>query len=103
MSRNPADDSLGSVRRPERPRWRADFFAFRTPLLPIDTLERFSAGLRAVDATGPDLDAALDADRAMLEGRLVDWLEVPEVREALFLSSPNIDGAIDAWLGDPTS
>ncbi len=54
------------------------FFALRSPLLAFD------------DVFVPD-DAALRA-------RLPRLLKLPEVREALFLASPELEGRIDPWL-----
>ena len=59
------------------------FFALRTPLLPFDDLLEWAA-------EGGDGRAWLQAT-----------VSRPEVREAIFLSSPDLDGAIDSWTADP--
>ncbi|HEX7836135.1 MAG TPA: lantibiotic dehydratase, partial [Kofleriaceae bacterium] len=80
-------------------------FVLRTPLLPRDELERWSTGL-AVPAAGGDperLAAAIEADRPVLRARLAALIARPEVREAIFVASPVLEGSIDGWLADPTS
>jgi thiopeptide-type bacteriocin biosynthesis protein len=78
-------------------------FVLRTPLLPRDTLDHWSAGL-AVPAAGADqLAAAVEADRATLRTRLAELVARPHVREAIFVASPNLESSVDAWLVDPTS
>ncbi len=77
------------------------FFALRTPLLPHDVLSRLSADLRAPRAEDADLAQALAEDRTTLLERLRALVREPEIREALFVASPSLDEAIDAWLDDP--
>ncbi len=77
----------------------AGFFALRSPLLPFDELSAWSAGLGAPAAAsnGGDakrLAAALDEDRALLTDRLLEFARRPEVREAIFLASPELDAAL---------
>jgi thiopeptide-type bacteriocin biosynthesis protein len=57
------------------------FFVLRTPLLPFDELGAW----------------AEDADRSELERRLREAYERPELREALYLASPQLYAALDAW------
>jgi lantibiotic biosynthesis protein len=57
------------------------FFVLRTPLLPFDELEAWTEG----------------ADRQMLERRLREAYERPELREALYLASPQLCETLDAW------
>jgi lantibiotic biosynthesis protein len=57
------------------------FFVLRTPLLPFDELEAWTEG----------------ADRAELERRLHEAYERPELREALYLASPQLCETLDAW------
>ena len=78
------------------------FFAFRSPLLPFDEMEAWSAGLEACSA-GDDLEAALERDRARLRAWLREALERPEVAEALFLASPSLFDALAGWRADPDS
>jgi thiopeptide-type bacteriocin biosynthesis protein len=81
------------------------FFALRTPLLPFDELLTWGEGLEAASA-GDDparLEAACAADRARLRGGLRDVFARPEVREALFVASPDLDERLDLWLRAPES
>jgi hypothetical protein len=75
----------------------AGFFALRSPLLPFDELRAWSDGLRApaVVDNPPQLEQALGADRAMLADRLLATWQRPEVREAVFLASPELDAALE--------
>jgi len=79
------------------------FFAFRTPLLPFDVLAGWSEGLSAPSATDAQLDEAIARDHATLLVRLRALVVDPVVREALFVASPSLDDAIEAWLQDPKS
>ena len=81
------------------------FFALRTPLLPFDELLVWSEGLEAPPAVDDParLEEALAADRARLRTRLRDLISRPEVREALFVASPDLDGRLDVWLREPES
>src|SRR5262249_17443544 len=65
----------------------------------------FSDGLEAPSA-GDDpaqLAAALAADRAHLRQRLRTAFTRPEVREALFVVSPDLEERFDLWLRQPES
>src|SRR4029077_14710300 len=75
---------------PERPFNPSSFFAFRTPLLPYEELEAFSADLEAPAAASDReaLEPALAADRERLRARLAVLAARPEVLEAVFLGSP---------------
>lgn len=75
----------------------------RTPLLPRSVLDGLAEGLAAPDAHPDDLDAALDHDRRLLSERLRALALDPVVREALFVSSPSFDEALEAWLDDPSA
>jgi thiopeptide-type bacteriocin biosynthesis protein len=81
------------------------FFALRTPLLPFDDLLAWGADLEApVAGDDPDrLEEALAADRARLRGRLRAVVARPEVREALFVASPDLEERLDVWLREPDS
>ena len=63
------------------------FFALRTPLLPFGELLGWAEG--AVQ------------DREVLRARLREIVARPEVREAIFVSSPSLEALIDAWAADP--
>jgi lantibiotic biosynthesis protein len=81
------------------------FFAFRTPLLPFDELLAWSEGLKGLSALGDQacLEQALSEDRNRLRDRLSTALSRPEVREALFVASPDLDESIHRWLREPES
>ncbi|MFP3941111.1 MAG: lantibiotic dehydratase [Thermoanaerobaculia bacterium] len=82
----------------------AGFFAFRTPLLPHEELERFGEDLAAPGAPDAGLDAAIAADRARLRERLGELLERPEVREAIYVASPTVwKEGVAAWRWAPDS
>ena len=74
------------------PSFIAEFFVLRTPLLPFDELESWSDGLEAPAA-----------DRERLRARLRALIERPEIREALFVASPNLEVGLEAWRRDPDS
>lgn len=90
---------------PDRPFVPSGFFAFRTPLLPYEELEAFSAGLEAPGAVAdPEaLERALAADRERLRSRLAALAERPEVLEAVFLASPSLHESLAAWRAQPDS
>jgi thiopeptide-type bacteriocin biosynthesis protein len=77
------------------------FFALRTALLPVATL------LDWTEAGPPEsARSASEVDRDALCRRLRRIVSEPEVQDALFLSSPSIWSAMQAWLasdgqGDP--
>src|SRR6516162_8452084 len=83
----------------------AGFFALRTPLLPFDDLLGWSAGLSAPWAldNGASLDAAIATDKLLLRERLSDIISRPEVREALFVASPDLDERLPVWQQTPDS
>ena len=68
---------------------QSGFFALRSPLLAFDELRAWSEGLSAPHLVGDA--AALRADRAQLTERLLAIWRRPEVREAVFLASPELD------------
>ncbi|TMQ63244.1 MAG: Lanthionine biosynthesis protein LanB [Candidatus Eisenbacteria bacterium] len=96
------------------------FFVLRAPLLPFETLLELSRDLTAASSdprdgrsskAGDDLPApipgeadglekALETDRARVRARLRELALRPEVREALFVASPDLDASLPAWLGD---
>src|SRR5262245_33105060 len=81
------------------------FFALRTPLLPFDELRAWGDGLEAASAGGDParLETAYATDRACLRRRLRTAFLRPEVREALFVASPDLEGRFDLWLRGPDS
>jgi len=76
---------------PDRDFAPSGFFVFRTPLLPFEEIEAWSASL-----TGDWV-----ADRELLRSRLRAIVERPEVLEALFLASPSLVDGLAAWRLDP--
>lgn len=75
----------------------------RTPLLPVEELDAWSADLKAPLCAGDEeaLREALAHDRALLRRRLRELLERPEVREAIFLASPDLAESLAQWQRDP--
>lgn len=68
------------------------FFVLRTPLLAYDELERFSEGIEGADG-----------ERELLRARLRELVDRPEVRDALFVASPDLEAALDPWREKPDS
>ena len=81
------------------------FVLVRSPLLPWETLTSFGAGLEATRTldTSDDLTLAIESDRARLTERLRALVLDPAVREAVFVASPSLDRAIEAWLAEGAS
>jgi thiopeptide-type bacteriocin biosynthesis protein len=81
------------------------FFVLRTPLLPFEEMAAWGEGLEAVGALGDSqgLEAALERDRARLRARLLAAVTRPEVRDAIFVASPSVDEALEAWQKEPDS
>ena len=69
----------------------ADFFVLRTPSLPFDFQEAWSAG---TGASGPRPDSA------GLRAQLKEAIGHPGIREALFVASADLEGSLDAWAAD---
>ena len=79
------------------------FFLLRTPLLPVDDLEAWSAASR-VSATIYDpaaLAAAIEADRKAQREWLRGLLARPAVIEALHVATPALLEALEEWRRDP--
>ena len=83
----------------------ADFIVLRTPSLPIDELLTLSAGLEAVAAweSHVSLDAVLARDRDRVRSRLRTLYNRSDLREALFLASPSLEGHLRVWNASPES
>lgn len=64
-----------------------DAFVLRTPLLPLTALVEWGNAV----------------DLATSRRQLMQWLDLAEVREALFIASPGLASAIDAWRAAPES
>lgn len=86
--------------------WNARFFVLRSPLLPFDALMEWSrvcrAAFDAALAEGAEPDPVLRAG-ATSRAWLADLYRDPVAREALFLASPDLEGALDSWLEAPES
>lgn len=83
----------------------SDFFAFRTPLLTFQELLSWGEGLEAPAALDDPakLEQALARDRVRLRERLHTIAKRPEIRDALFVASPNIIERFHVWTEDPDS
>lgn len=92
--------SNGSPRAAFRP---SPFFVLRAPLLPFDELEAWAEGLTAAAAVDDParLEEAVARDRALLRERLRRVVARPEVREAVFVASPDLEESLEVWLRDP--
>ncbi|HXU45266.1 MAG TPA: lantibiotic dehydratase, partial [Thermoanaerobaculia bacterium] len=80
------------------------FFAFRTPLYPVEELESWGEGLESPNVPEASADALAEAwaaDRTKLRERLRALIERPEVREGVFLASPSLTDGLEAWRTDP--
>src|ERR1043166_7946423 len=75
----------------------------RTPLLPMEEIEAWCAGLQVPHAADGVLDEALAHDRALLRARLREIVGRPEIAEALFLASPDLFDTLEHWKRDPES
>ncbi|HEY6137799.1 MAG TPA: lantibiotic dehydratase [Thermoanaerobaculia bacterium] len=75
----------------------------RTPLLPMEEIEAWCAGLQTPHAADGVLDEALAHDRALLRERLHEIIDRPEIAEALFLASPDLSDTLEQWKRDPGS
>ncbi len=73
----------------------------RTPLLPFEEIEAWSADLHAHSANGDD--EVFARDRVLLRERLATLLERPEIAEALFVASPALVESLGYWRRDPDS
>lgn len=81
----------------------AGFFVLRTPLLPFDEVARWGEALEAPDVLDDTaLVAAGERDSVLLRARFAALVDRPEVAEALYLASPDLDAAIPLWREDPT-
>ncbi len=87
--------------RPIRAFVASPAFVFRTPLLPIETLLRWSEGLQAPSADAPA--DAIAADRARLRSRLRELVDQSWMRDALYVASPDLDSSLATWHSDPDS
>lgn len=90
-------------KKPEHSFAPVGFFVLRTPLLPFDEFTKWSKGLEMMTALNdPERrEDAYDADCERLRKRLRSIVTRPEVRDGLFLASPNIIERFHLWTDDP--
>jgi lantibiotic biosynthesis protein len=74
------------------------FFVLRTPLLPLLEWLDWSKGLKSVADY-----SALIVDRNLLRLRLYEFLERTEIKESLFLATPQLYNLLKFWYNDPDS
>jgi thiopeptide-type bacteriocin biosynthesis protein len=82
------------------------FFVLRTPLLPFDEFLRWSESLCApsqIQENDEQLNEAIAKDRAELRRRLREVCTRREVRDALFVASPDLDASLNVWEREPES
>src|SRR5690348_7988168 len=79
------------------------FFALRTPLFPFEEFLKLSEALtffKALRENG-DIATAAAADARLVRARLQEFLDRPEVKEALWLGSPDFVSALSLWRKEP--
>lgn len=81
----------------------ADFFGFRTALLPFRIFEDWSRNLTLPEAGESSLESAVAVDEVVLRERLQLLLKDPVILEALLLASPDLVEALPYWQEAPTS
>ncbi|MFN7957262.1 MAG: lantibiotic dehydratase [Holophagaceae bacterium] len=74
------------------------FFAFRTPSLPFDFLMEWSSAMLSPKAKREDLAWSFQADHEAMRTILRRALQRSEVREAIFLASPDLEERLDQWI-----
>lgn len=87
--------------KPALPHVPSRFFAVRTPLMQFDEFLAWGAGLQGASASDATLERVLANDRQLLRSRLRAVLERSEVRESLFIASPNTHADLDKWVSAP--
>jgi thiopeptide-type bacteriocin biosynthesis protein len=78
-------------------------FHLRTPLLSFDLFLSWGSDLTATCVPAERLEAALKEDRAIQRQRLRAIVESRDMREAIFVASPELDAAVENWLTEPES
>src|SRR5689334_3861748 len=81
------------------------FFVLRTPLLPFEEFLALSQGLTFFEALrqGGDIASAAASDAKTVRARLQQFVDRPEVKEALWLASPDLFSALSVWRKEPES
>lgn len=77
---------------------KASFFAFRTALLPFQAFADLGEGWVVPQGASPEAWAEA---LAPLRARLQEWISRPDIREAVFLASPDLEAALVHWEQDP--
>src|SRR5690349_20642196 len=81
------------------------FFVLRTPLLPFEEFLALSEGLTfsRTLSQGGDIAAAAVDDAKVVRARLQAFLDRAEVKEALWLASPDFFSSLALWRKEPES
>ena len=81
------------------------FFALRTPLLPLAEWLAWSEGLEAASLFDDEekFTQAYKSDVARLRERLLKIVTQPEIYDALFIASPNLNERFHLWEDKPDS
>jgi thiopeptide-type bacteriocin biosynthesis protein len=81
------------------------FFVLRTPLLPFEEFLNLSRDLSVPDTlrNGGDVAEAYKADCKLVRARLQELAQRPEIREALWLASPEFFESLATWWSNPES
>jgi lantibiotic biosynthesis protein len=83
----------------------AGFFVLRAPLLPLAEFLVWSAGTSAATVLHDEaaLAQALTTDRGLLRERLRALVAQPEISDAIFVASPDLDEYVEHWRREPES
>ena len=83
----------------------AGFFVLRTPLLPLEEFLNLSQGLLTPGTlrNGGDLAEACASDRKLVRCRLQELVRRPEIKEALWIASPEFFESLSTWWNNPES
>jgi len=81
------------------------FFAMRTPLLPLAEWLAWGEGLESASLSGDEerFIQAYKSDVARLRERLLKTVTQPEIYDALFVASPNLNERFSSWANEPDS
>jgi thiopeptide-type bacteriocin biosynthesis protein len=81
------------------------FFVLRTPALPFEEFLALSAQASVPAALTKEegLDEAVTSDRQLIRGRLQQMVSRPEVKEALWIASPEFVDSLALWWREPES
>lgn len=81
------------------------FFVLRTPLFPLSDFLALSQQLETPGTFAADRDPeqAIENDRRLIRRRLLEFTARPEVKEALWVASPEFFESLAIWRRDPES